>query len=767
MLIDVRKLRTLCHPDRAANSIVRFPLLLAFVLGFSACNGGRDATAEVRDATANDALGPQTRYSMANGCYHVRDTSTNRWLAVKADGVVNFADSFAAATAFFMKPSDLGEYLFYDPDGRYLSLPAAADGLIDGLESLTRVAGWQVAGLGDTLLWLPPQLDPVGDGVDSIGDSLADTDLDTLGDLRGARVLSAVSRPDEHSRWTVHGTQDQFEVTAFATGISLVSTADSVAFEPAEGCTDFPEATLGASGTPFSGTNPDGTVFGYAETHMHLGGSSALGGRLGYGAPFHPLGISEALDNCAVHHGPQGALDVLDTVVNAQRSAPPHATEGWPSFAEWPQWGSQTHHQTYWVWLQRAWMGGLRLMVNHFVANEEICQLWPYQQHDCNEMESVALQRELVLDLQDYIDAQMGGPGQGFFRIVYSSSEARQVIEDGKLAVILGTENEKIFDCGEYLDQPLCTREHYQRELDRWYDLGIRSIFPIHLLDNAFGGTRLSDDPALSVLYQTANVVATGHPFATVSCDTIEDYPQPGSSQTDPPRGVFDAIVLSVLGPPPVPPVTGCQRNARGLTEMGEDFVHALIDHGIMIETDHSGVVARRRIFDIAQQRGVPVFSGHTGEIGPVKDSRRILEVGGIISNLTDEPADETIAFVQALEALWLELNDTTYGLATGHGSDINGIHNQPPPHPDAASDPLSYPFRSYDGRVIFEKQVSGDRVFDLNVDGVAHYGLYPDYFADIQRRPGGEDVMKYLFRSAEAYLQRWEQVENARVVGR
>ena len=204
--------------------------------------------------------------------------------------------------------------------------------------------------------------------------------------------------------------------------------------------------------------------------------------------------------------------------------------------------------------------------------------------------------------------------------------------------------------------------------------------------------------------------------------------------------------------------------NARGLTPLGEDFIHALIDHGIMIETDHTGVIARRRMFDIAESRGVPVFSGHTGEVGPVKDSRRILDIGGIISNLTDEPADVTIDFILDLEQAWLDVYGTTAGLATGHGSDINGIHNQPPPHPDAASDPLPYPFRSFDGQVLFERQVTGERVFDLNLDGVAHYGLYPDYFADMQRRPGGEKALGYLFRSAEAYLQRWEQVERARI---
>lgn len=54
--------------------------------------------------------------------------------------------------------------------------------------------------------------------------------------------------------------------------------------------------------------------------------------------------------------------------------------------------------------------------------------------------------------------------------------------------------------------------------------------------------------------------------------------------------------------------------------------------------------------------------------------------------------------------------------------------------------------------------------VFDLNNAGVAHYGLYPDFIADLQRSPGGADVMPFLFRSAKAYLQAWARPEAARV---
>jgi hypothetical protein len=59
---------------------------------------------------------------------------------------------------------------------------------------------------------------------------------------------------------------------------------------------------------------------------------------------------------------------------------------------------------------------------------------------------------------------------------------------------------------------------------------------------------------------------------------------------------------------------------------------------------------------------------------------------------------------------------------------------------------------------VTFERQVTGERTFDLNSDGVAHYGLFADLIADVQQTPGSERPLRQLFRGAEAYLQMWER---------
>ena len=54
-------------------------------------------------------------------------------------------------------------------------------------------------------------------------------------------------------------------------------------------------------------------------------------------------------------------------------------------------------------------------------------------------------------------------------------------------------------------------------------------------------------------------------------------------------------------------------------------------------------------------------------------------------------------------------------------------------------------------------------RRVDLNVDGVAHYGLYPDWFQDIANiadteNGDGDALTQDMQRGAEAYLQMWER---------
>jgi microsomal dipeptidase-like Zn-dependent dipeptidase len=74
-----------------------------------------------------------------------------------------------------------------------------------------------------------------------------------------------------------------------------------------------------------------------------------------------------------------------------------------------------------------------------------------------------------------------------------------------------------------------------------------------------------------------------------------------------------------------------------------------------------------------------------------------------------------------------------------------------------AAGNRLKYPF-TLPGFGTFDKQVTGQKTFDYNTDGMAHVGLLPDFVADLKAIGLPPEHMEMIFRSAEAYIRVWEK---------
>lgn len=96
--------------------------------------------------------------------------------------------------------------------------------------------------------------------------------------------------------------------------------------------------------------------------------------------------------------------------------------------------------------------------------------------------------------------------------------------------------------------------------------------------------------------------------------------------------------------------------------------------------------------------------------------------------------------------------------VGVGLGTDTNGFSSLPAPRPGAAASPLRYPLKSYDGSVIFTRERTGTRTYDLNTDGVAQYGLIADLIGDMNRTRSGRRALPFLFDSAQAYLDTWQR---------
>ncbi|MGY5100299.1 galactose-binding domain-containing protein [Streptomyces sp. 900105245] len=503
-----------------------------------------------------------------------------------------------------------------------------------------------------------------------------------------------------------------------------------------------PDSGIDVTGEPFTGTDAQGRVRGFVDAHDHLFANEGFGGRLICGRTFSPAGIADALKDCPEHY-PDGSLAVFDFITKGGDGR--HDPVGWPTFKDWPTHDSLTHQQNYYAWVERAWRGGQRVLVNDLVTNGVICSVYFFKDRGCDEMTSIRLQAKMTYELQAYVDKMYGGTGKGWFRIVTDSAQAREVIKQGKLAVILGVETSEPFGCKQVLDIAQCDKHDIDAGLDELYALGVRSMFLCHKFDNALCGVRF-DSGSLGTAINVGQFLSTGTFWKTEKC---------AGPQADNPIGNAAAAGAEAKLPAgvAVPSYAADARcNTRGLTDLGEYAVRGMMKRKMMLEVDHMSVKAVGRVLDIFEAESYPgVISSHSWM--DLNWTERVYGLGGFIAQYM-HGSEGFSAEAKRTEAL-----RDKYHVGYGYGTDMNGVGGWPGPRGADTANPVKYPFRSVDGGSLIDRQTTGERTWDLNTDGAAHYGLVPDWIEDI-RLVGGQDVVDDLFRGAESYLGTWGATE-------
>jgi hypothetical protein len=534
---------------------------------------------------------------------------------------------------------------------------------------------------------------------------------------------------------------DAFRLVPQSTGRPVAT----VTFSPASGCATFPEAGLQAEGTPSRGRTEFGEVGGLVEGHMHWMAYGYFGGQFRCGRPWHPYGIAAALPDCADKEGPQGGAAALQNTLNYGNPAQPHSTENWPTFPNQSK-DNLTYEGMYHRWVERVWKAGLRLMVMGVNENRVLCELQTNRTESCNEMDTMRRGFQAVKDLQDYVDAQAGGPGKGFFQVVTDPFEARRVINQGRMAVVLEIETSEPFDCRGW-EEVTCDKAQIDRQLEEMHRIGVRSSLLLNKFDNPLSGVRF-DSGAASYLINAGNKQSAGTFWSARTCqgelaDNDIDIGEPNSS------AALDSTLTAMGVPggtfPAYPPKPHC--NTRGLTELGRHTVRRMMELGWIVNPDHMSQAAVDDTLTLLEARRYSgVISPH-GWIDP-GNWPRLWKLGGMAfpgHSATDDYVEE-----------WQKYRprETPYAFGWGYGADLGGLSHQPDRSEKGS---ITYPFKSYDGQVTFERQTTGERTFDFAKEGVSHYGLYADWLEDL-RRVGGRQLADDMWAGAESYLQMWER---------
>ncbi|HEX2630764.1 MAG TPA: hypothetical protein VHM26_17225 [Chitinophagaceae bacterium] len=365
--------------------------------------------------------------------------------------------------------------------------------------------------------------------------------------------------------------------------------------------------------------DPDKPVWGYFDSHAHPAADEAFGKKYYVGSSTTPLSTTWSNDVCTGAHTWGRTLDGFTNIFD------PHKffDGGWPDMWGFPKFNGKMHQKYQVDLIKRAWQGGLKIFCalginNMYIATRALG-------HGSN---GEPLDDESVLLRQVQVMKDMAASNRDWMEIAYTPKDARRIILEGKLCVILGLEadvfgNFKSPDCnwGDRAgDRPLVSITQadadgkLEEKLNHYYSIGLRQILPLHYLSKPFGGTAVfNGNTFLPQIEFYSNVrVKSGVPDR-IGFSLYEDFPTG-------PAFIGNALSYADYAARVQKQDAGAEIsmvNADGLTPVGNILFHKLMKKGFIVDQEHASYQSKRDMFRISSGNGnYPIMSSHCGPEG-------------------------------------------------------------------------------------------------------------------------------------------------------
>ena len=273
------------------------------------------------------------------------------------------------------------------------------------------------------------------------------------------------------------------------------------------------------------------------------------------------------------------------------------------------------------------------------------------------------------------------------------------VIERGKLAVVIGVESSNLFGCSRPAIHNARGRTSIAASRGPSASASAACSSPTGSTTRSRARRSRAATRASSSTSSTA-----GRPATTSHRRRARTEPgrgaRPSPGRDDGPGPFFPATpAIAAEATPELPARPAC--NAKGLTKLGAYFVRRLIDNHMLIEVDHLSQRARERVLEIAANHDYPLVSSHTDTGGPGRRASCSRSTGSAGSPPRGPPRRRS--WRRSSRPAPLPAAARTFA-GVPLGTDTGGFAELPAPRPDAAA-PARYPFRSYDGKVSFDRQ--------------------------------------------------------------
>ena len=296
-----------------------------------------------------------------------------------------------------------------------------------------------------------------------------------------------------------------------------------------------------------------------------------LGGNFHCGRPWTPYGIPVRAAGLLAHRGPAGRRGAVPELPQLRQPGRPARHRAASRKLTAVGRDNLTYEGTYWRWIQRAWMGGLRLIVMPVNENRVLCELQTNRADRLRrDGRPCARARRHPRSCRTTSTPRPAGRARASSRSSptrsrrgASSTRARwrsswRSRSPSRSAAAAGT-------------TPTCDQAQVDNELDELYDRGVRSSLLLNKFDNPLTGVRF-DSGADRRAHQRRQPAS-----APARSGARRPAPGPLHDNTDRDRravqtrrdrraaGPGSACAAGSL--PAYPPAPHC--NTRGLTDLG------------------------------------------------------------------------------------------------------------------------------------------------------------------------------------------------------
>ncbi len=533
------------------------------------------------------------------------------------------------------------------------------------------------------------------------------------------------------------------QICAFA--LSMVSTALAAA------------PGYAADPLPF----PLGAASGYGDYHIHQFANLGYDGRLLWGSA--EGAEAAALNSCSgTNHGVSWMPGLITGAIVSPELGMHHfgthgnTADASKKYRDWPVWSTITHQQVWEGWLKKAHQDGLNLIVMSAVNFRYICGIMP-KNNGYNDTANGTKPCDDMKNVRRQIDAAraFAARNASWYEIALSPAHARRIIQEGRLAVVLAIETSEIFN-------NVTNEAELDRELDTYYNLGVRSIQPVHELNNKFAGT---------AYFQKLFDLVQGFVNA-------KSFFSGGDNSPDDLNTALKGIQLDAN-----------KHNVQGLTPLGKTMVQKLIQRKMIVDVAHLSTRSLQDSYTIAAaNRYYPLFMSHThfrqmfrGKLidekkMPPETVRLIKKTGGVVGLRTGNEKQNTYnrsgvantchgstrSFAQSYA-----LGAIGYNVPIGFASDFNGFIDQTRPRfydsgakygnaaeKWACGEDTNGEEREVARRAQGARSTSGTGG-DFDIVGYAHIGLTRDIIRDLNKL--GVNTTN-IQNSAETFLKMWDR---------